>query len=151
MGVRIIGNVTRFNGREREAREAAPGRNVVITGPSGTATITTDKQGIYDLTGLPSGRYEIHSEIRSLAVHSSGIPNVGVMKNSSRAMRATNRKLERNKFCRRCLRVLRVLYESAETRAKTRTRFEIKADVTTLLVSDFQSVQTVRLCNSVPA
>ena len=61
-GVRIIGNVTRYNGREREA---APGRNVVITGPSGTVIITTDKQGIYDVTGLPPGRYEIHAESRS--------------------------------------------------------------------------------------
>jgi hypothetical protein len=61
MGVRIIGSVTRYNGKEREA---APGRNVVIAGPSGTVTITTDSQGIYDLGSLPPGHYEIHSEIR---------------------------------------------------------------------------------------
>lgn len=63
-GVRIIGSVTQYNGRKREA---APGRNVVITGPSGPVTITTDSQGIYDLSGLPPGHYEIHSE-----THGSG-------------------------------------------------------------------------------
>jgi hypothetical protein len=59
LGVRIIGSVTRYNGKEREA---APGRKVAITGPSGTVTVTTDNQGIYDLTGLPPGHYEIRSE-----------------------------------------------------------------------------------------
>jgi hypothetical protein len=61
-GVRIIGSVTRYDGKEREAD---PGRNVVIAGPLGTVTITTDKQGIYDLTGLPPGRYEVHAATRS--------------------------------------------------------------------------------------
>ena len=60
-GVRIIGSVTQSNGRKREA---APGRNVVITGPSGAVTITTDSQGIYDLNGLPPGHYEIYTETR---------------------------------------------------------------------------------------
>ncbi len=54
----------------------------MITGLSGTATISTDKQGIYDRTGLPPGRYEVHSETRSSQFRHT---QCGVTKNSSRA------------------------------------------------------------------
>jgi hypothetical protein len=62
IGVRIIGEVTRYNGK---TREPAPGASVVITGPTGTLTTITDAQGIYDVAGLPPGRYDIHAEPRS--------------------------------------------------------------------------------------
>jgi hypothetical protein len=60
-GVRIIGKLTRRNGRQREAVAAA---KVVIIGPQGTVTVETDNQGIYDVSGLPAGHYEVHSELR---------------------------------------------------------------------------------------
>ena len=60
-GVRIIGSVTEYNGKKRDG---APGKNVVITGPRGPVTVTTDSQGIYDLSGLPPGHYDIHAETR---------------------------------------------------------------------------------------
>lgn len=58
-GVRIIGNLTRRTGSRREPVAAA---KVVITGPQGTVAVRTDGQGIYDISGLPPGHYEVHSE-----------------------------------------------------------------------------------------
>lgn len=55
--VRIIGEVTRYNGRKREP---APETDVVIDGPTGSIVLTTDKEGIYDMRGLPPGSYKIH-------------------------------------------------------------------------------------------
>jgi hypothetical protein len=58
-GVRIIGEVTRYNGKKREP---APGIEVVIEGPAGMVTVTTDKEGIYEIAGLSRGRYQIHTK-----------------------------------------------------------------------------------------
>jgi len=56
-GIRIIGQVThRFN---KGVSDEAPGIEVAITGPAGTTTVTSDQHGIYDLSGLPPGRYAI--------------------------------------------------------------------------------------------
>jgi hypothetical protein len=60
-GVRIIGKVTRWNGKQREA---PAGVKISITGPQGTVAVETDNQGIYDISGLPPGHYEVHSELR---------------------------------------------------------------------------------------
>jgi len=60
-GVRIIGSVVRYNGK---GREPVSGRTVIVAGPAGTMTLTTDALGIYDVSGLPPGRYEIHAEPR---------------------------------------------------------------------------------------
>jgi hypothetical protein len=59
--VRIIGSVTRYAGHKRQA---VPGRTVVIDGPTGAFTLTTDTEGIYDATGLPPGHYKVHVEPR---------------------------------------------------------------------------------------
>jgi hypothetical protein len=59
-GVRIIGRVSRHYGKE-----VVPGRDVVITGPAGNLTVTTDQQGVYDVTGLPPGHYDVRAETRS--------------------------------------------------------------------------------------
>ena len=60
-GVRIIGKVLRRYGRPIEP---IAGTKVAITGPEGTVVVATDSLGIYDISGLPPGRYEVHSEIR---------------------------------------------------------------------------------------
>jgi carboxypeptidase family protein len=60
-GVRIIGKVLRRNGRQKEP---LAGAKVFITGPQGTVTATTDGQGVYDISSLPPGHYEVHSELR---------------------------------------------------------------------------------------
>lgn len=58
-GVRIIGCVySRANG----SRQPAQGVNVLIKGPGGIVSATTDKQGIYDQNGLPPGRYTVQIE-----------------------------------------------------------------------------------------
>jgi len=57
-GVRIIGEVTRHNGKKWEA---APEIDVVIDGPAGRMTAITDKEGIYDVGGLPPGNYQIRT------------------------------------------------------------------------------------------
>ena len=55
-GVRIIGTVYRD-----VSGGGGPARNVevVITGPKGTISTTTDEQGVYDVSGLPEGHYSV--------------------------------------------------------------------------------------------
>jgi hypothetical protein len=56
-GVRIIG-------RAVERAHGAPpiaGARVIIAGPSGEVTVTTDADGIYDISGLPPGHYSVHA------------------------------------------------------------------------------------------
>lgn len=60
-GVRIIGKIVRRNGRQRVP---IPDAKVAITGPHGTVVAVTDSLGIYDISGLPPGHYEVHSEMR---------------------------------------------------------------------------------------
>lgn len=57
-GVRIIGKVM-----DRRPWRSIAGMNVLITGPSGTTVATTDKDGIYDVSGLPSGHYSVRSDV----------------------------------------------------------------------------------------
>lgn len=42
--------------------EPARGVKLLITGPAGSISTTTDQQGIYDLVGLPAGRYSVQVE-----------------------------------------------------------------------------------------
>ncbi len=60
-GVRIIGQAVKSGTYD----EVVPGVKVVITGPQGTITTTTDQQGIYDVTGLPPGQYTVRADIYS--------------------------------------------------------------------------------------
>jgi hypothetical protein len=60
-GVRIIGKVM----HDRPWNEA-PGVKVLITGPHGTTTTETDKEGIYDVMGLPAGPYTIIADAKPL-------------------------------------------------------------------------------------
>jgi hypothetical protein len=55
-GVRIIGRVLQPPGK---GWTPASGTTVVIDGPRGSVTTFTDRDGIYDVTGLPSGHYSI--------------------------------------------------------------------------------------------
>jgi hypothetical protein len=55
-GVRIIGTVIHTHSKPNAPREAM-GMEVTITGPTGPIKIKTDKQGIYDVSGLPPGAY----------------------------------------------------------------------------------------------
>jgi hypothetical protein len=54
-GGRIIG--TALKGRITRAA----GARIFIVGPSGKTETTTDAQGIYDVKGMPPGRYSIHA------------------------------------------------------------------------------------------
>lgn len=49
------------NGRYRA--EVVPRVRVLIAGPSGSVVKLTDKEGIYDVTDLPSGHYSIRAEV----------------------------------------------------------------------------------------
>ena len=60
-GVRIIGRVTHYLMPDYST-EGLPGINVVIVGPGGSVITTTDRHGIYDVTGLPPGRYSIRTD-----------------------------------------------------------------------------------------
>lgn len=60
-GVRIIGEVK--HGRQGEQ---AVGVKVLISGPHGITATKTDKEGIYDVTGLPAGPYTIIAEAKPL-------------------------------------------------------------------------------------
>jgi hypothetical protein len=60
-GVRIVGRVV----NAFPTSEPARGVKMLITGPAGSVTTTTDQQGIYDLTGLPAGHYSIQVESES--------------------------------------------------------------------------------------
>lgn len=55
-GVRIIGTVIHTHSKPNAPREAVE-MEVTITGPAGPIKIKTDKQGIYDVSGLPPGAY----------------------------------------------------------------------------------------------
>jgi hypothetical protein len=65
-GVRIIGEVKR--GRHWEK---AAGVKVLISAPNGITTTETDKEGIYDVTGLPAGPYTIIADAKPLRPESS--------------------------------------------------------------------------------
>ena len=39
---------------------AGPGATVIVEGPNGSITTVADRSGIYDVRGLPEGRYTIH-------------------------------------------------------------------------------------------
>lgn len=60
--VRIMGRVDRWvrNTSEDLPQEyvLVPGAQVEITGPQGIITTTTDREGIYDVAGLPPGTYQ---------------------------------------------------------------------------------------------
>ena len=62
LGVRIIGRV---DTDMYVTSEPARGVRLLITGPDGTITVTTDQQGIYDLIGLPAGHYSVQVESES--------------------------------------------------------------------------------------
>lgn len=65
-GVRIIGEV---EGLSSDVK--ASGIEVVISGPNGETRATTDDSGVYDVNGLPPGRYRIHIAYppRAIAPH----------------------------------------------------------------------------------
>ena len=65
-GVRVIGRVY----WDSYANSApARGVQVLITGPDGTISTTTDQQGIYDRAGLPAGHYSVRLEDEGLRNH----------------------------------------------------------------------------------
>lgn len=59
--VRIIGRVTHSLTPDYRT-EVLPGIDIVIVGPGGSVVTTTDQHGIYDVTGLPPGRYSIRTD-----------------------------------------------------------------------------------------
>lgn len=61
-GVRIIGRVYTDM---YVTSEPARGVNVLIAGPGGRMSTTTDQEGVYDLSGLPAGHYSVWLESRS--------------------------------------------------------------------------------------
>jgi len=61
-GVRIIGKTERYVWSSVPHSEKLPGTTVIITGPAGTFTATSDSEGIYDVSGLPPGSYTIQSK-----------------------------------------------------------------------------------------
>jgi hypothetical protein len=66
--VRIMGRVDRWVDQTSHEPYAPQeythmqGAKVEITGPPGTVIATTDGDGIYDVAGLPPGKYEVHLE-----------------------------------------------------------------------------------------
>ncbi|MGO9864285.1 MAG: carboxypeptidase-like regulatory domain-containing protein [Terriglobales bacterium] len=60
-GVRIIGRVYTDM---YVTSEPARGANVLVAGPGGKTSTTTDQEGIYDLSGLPAGHYSVWVESR---------------------------------------------------------------------------------------
>ena len=59
-GVRILGRTLRPTGDYPYHRwETAPSMKVVIRGPAGVTTVESDERGVYDVTGLPPGYYEV--------------------------------------------------------------------------------------------
>jgi len=56
--VRIMGYTLRRTS-DREWHEV-PGASVGISGPAGETVVTSDQQGLYDISGLPPGRYIVH-------------------------------------------------------------------------------------------
>lgn len=59
-GVRIIGRSYRRG--SNTAFEPAPGMRLQISGPNGAVFVTSDAEAVYDLTGVPAGRYGIRIE-----------------------------------------------------------------------------------------
>jgi hypothetical protein len=55
-GVRIIGQVSRSLDH---MAQPAPDVSILISGPAGSITTTTDAEGVYDVTRLPPGRYRV--------------------------------------------------------------------------------------------
>ena len=82
-GVRIIGRAMRRTHAPNYREETAQGINVLITGPAGSVTATTDQHGIYDVTGLPPGRYSIRTDIYS--ENWRGYPSCGLPENPTLA------------------------------------------------------------------
>jgi hypothetical protein len=67
-GVRIIGYATspgpaRDVLQRPKARPPLPGAHVLVTGPSGTAVVTTDENGVYEIDGAPPGDYRLKLEL----------------------------------------------------------------------------------------
>lgn len=58
-GIRIIGRVV--SDYPDLHPKLVPGVRVLITGPNGTTATTTDREGIYDVQGLPPGSYTIRA------------------------------------------------------------------------------------------
>lgn len=58
-GIRIIGRVYR---NIYPRGEPAPGVKLLLTGPEGNFSTTTDEQGVYDLVGVPPGHYSVDVE-----------------------------------------------------------------------------------------
>ena len=56
--VRMMGYTVRRT-PDKEWHEA-PGASVGISGPAGDTVATSDQQGLYDISGLPPGRYVVH-------------------------------------------------------------------------------------------
>lgn len=55
-GVRIIGSVfTKMYGTSEPARDI----EILVTGPEGSITTTTDQEGVYDVGPLPAGHYSV--------------------------------------------------------------------------------------------
>lgn len=68
-GVRIIGSVfTSIYSKSEPAR----GVEILITGPAGTVTTTTDQQGVYDAGPLPAGHYSVQVGPATLRGYDSG-------------------------------------------------------------------------------
>jgi hypothetical protein len=61
--VRIMGRVDRWVGKYSPSVPikcvSVQGAQVEITGPQGILTATTDQEGIYEVAGLPPGRYQV--------------------------------------------------------------------------------------------
>jgi hypothetical protein len=59
-GIRIMGRTVRYTGHNLEP---VPGIKVAVEGPSGRLIITSDSNGIYDVSGLPPGKYDIGRQL----------------------------------------------------------------------------------------
>ena len=57
-GVRIMGYTLRR--KPNHEWQKVPGAPVSISGPAGETIVTSDQQGLYDISGLPPGRYIVH-------------------------------------------------------------------------------------------
>jgi hypothetical protein len=61
-GVRVIGRVSRWIPGTNFDYAPVSGLEVVVAGTAGTFTAITDQHGIYDISGLPPGRYSVSAE-----------------------------------------------------------------------------------------
>lgn len=55
-GIRILGRTVKVVSRNLEPVAGIP---IVISGPSGKTNVTSDQNGVFDISGLPPGRYNI--------------------------------------------------------------------------------------------